>query len=47
MNAGRAVIGTLLVGLGSVFLLDTAGVLDAGQTLGDWWPLIVILLGAF
>lgn len=47
MNPGRAVIGTLLVGLGSVFLLDTAGVLDAGRTLGDWWPLIVILLGAF
>ncbi len=47
MNAGRAVIGTVLVGLGSVFLLDAGGVLDAGATLGDWWPLGVVLLGAF
>ena len=47
MNAGRAVVGTLLVGLGSVFLLDTADVLDAGKTLGDWWPVAIVLLGAF
>ena len=47
MNAGRAVIGTVLVGLGSVLLLDAGGVLDAGATLGDWWPLGVVLLGAF
>ena len=47
MNAGRAVVGTLLVGLGSVFLLDTAGVLDAATTLGDWWPLAIVFLGAF
>ena len=47
MNAGRAVVGTLLVGLGSVFLLDTADLLDAGATLSDWWPLAIVLLGAF
>lgn len=47
MNAGRAVIGTVLVGLGTVFLLDGGGVLDAGATLGDWWPMGVVLLGAF
>ncbi len=47
MNAGRAVVGTLLVGLGSVFLLDTAGVLDAGSTLRDWWPVAIVFLGAF
>jgi len=47
MNAGRAVIGTVLVGIGSVLLLEAGGVLDAGATLRDWWPLGVVLLGAF
>ena len=47
MNAGRAAVGALLVGLGAVFLLDAGGALDAGRTLADWWPVAIVLLGAF
>jgi len=47
MNAGRGVVGTVLIGVGAVFLLDASGVLDAGATLGDWWPLGIVMLGAF
>jgi len=47
MNAGRGVVGTLLIGVGAVFLLDASGTLDAGATLGDWWPLGIVMLGAF
>jgi hypothetical protein len=47
MNAGRAVVGSILVGVGAVFLLDAAGALEAGPTLARWWPAAVVLLGAF
>ena len=30
-----------------MYLLDASGVLDAGATLGDWWPLSIVMLGAF
>ena len=44
MNAGRGVVGSILVAVGAVFLADAAG---AGPTLADWWPVAVVLLGAF
>ncbi|MCB2222977.1 MAG: cell wall-active antibiotics response protein [Actinobacteria bacterium] len=47
MNAGRAFVGAVLVGIGALFLLDGAGALDAGRALADWWPLGIVLLGAF
>lgn len=46
MNAGRALVGLVLVGLGTVFFLDAGDVLEAGETLGEWWPLAIVLLGA-
>ena len=45
MNWGRLFFGLLIVGVGTVLLLDNAGVLDAGEILGTWWPAIVILAG--
>lgn len=46
MNWGRAFFGLIIVALGSLFLLDNLGVIeDAGQILGDWWPLAVIIGG--
>jgi hypothetical protein len=35
-----------LIGLGALFLLDEAGVVDAGRTLGAWWPLGFVVAGA-
>ena len=45
MNPGRVLFGFVLVGLGVLYLLDGADVLDAGSTIGEWWPVVVVLLG--
>jgi hypothetical protein len=42
---GRVLIGLALIGLGVVFLLDRAGTVDAGDVIGDWWPVIIVALG--
>lgn len=47
MNAGRALVGTLIAALGVVFLLDSAGTLEAGDTLAAWWPVAIVALGLF
>lgn len=46
MNSTRAFLGLLLVALGGLFLAGEAGVLDAGEVIGDWWPVIIIVVGA-
>jgi predicted membrane protein len=46
VKPGRVLFGLALIALGLVFLLDRAGVLDAGRTIADWWPVAVIALGA-
>lgn len=45
MNPGRVLFGFVLVGLGGLYLLDGADVLDAGSTIGEWWPLAIVVLG--
>ena len=45
MNWGRLFFGLLIVAVGTVLLLDNAGVLDAGEIFGTWWPAILILAG--
>lgn len=45
VNVGRTLVGSALVALGLVYLLDVAGVLDSGGFVGRWWPLLVIGLG--
>jgi predicted membrane protein len=45
MNWGRLFFGLLIVAVGTVLLLDNAGVLDAGEIFGTWWPAIVLLAG--
>lgn len=47
MNAGRSLFGTLLATIGVLFILDSAGSLDAVETIGRWWPAAVVALGAF
>jgi predicted membrane protein len=46
VRPGRVLFGLALIALGVVFLLDRADVLDAGQTIADWWPVAIIAVGA-
>jgi predicted membrane protein len=45
MNWGRLFFGVVIVGIGTVLLLDNANVLDAGETFSTWWPAVVIVAG--
>ncbi len=45
MLNSRMLMGVVLVALGVVFLLDRAGVVDAGTLLSAWWPAVVVLAG--
>lgn len=47
MNAGRVFVGSVLVAIGVVFVLEASDVLDAGETLGSWWPASIVGLGLF
>lgn len=47
MNAGRVFVGSVLVAVGVVFILDANEVLDAGETFAAWWPIAIIGLGLF
>jgi hypothetical protein len=42
----RLVIGGALVILGVLYLLELADAVDAGQVVRDWWPVILVALGA-
>jgi predicted membrane protein len=44
-DVGPVMVGLVLVALGGLFLLDQAGSIDAGQIIGDWWPLAIIAVG--
>lgn len=43
--SGRAIVGTLLILLGTGYLLGQLGVWDFGEILAVWWPLILIVIG--
>jgi predicted membrane protein len=42
---GRWLLGSVLLILGALFLLDQAGMVDAGTIIGAWWPLIIVAIG--
>ena len=44
---GRILLGLVVVALGVLFLLDSAGVLDSGQAISDWWPLVIVAMALF
>jgi predicted membrane protein len=44
-NIGRILLGLVVITVGVLFLLDSAGVLNAGDTIGHWWPLAIVALG--
>jgi hypothetical protein len=45
LDPGPVIVGLVLVALGGLFLLDQAGAIDAGQVIGDWWPVAIIAVG--
>lgn len=45
MKPLRLWLGSVLVALGILWLLDAAGLLAAGQLIGRWWPAALIALG--
>ena len=45
LDLGRLLLGLAVVALGVVFLLDSAGVLDADRAIDRWWPSLVIAAG--
>jgi hypothetical protein len=44
-RSGHVIAGVLLIVLGVLFMLDLAGMLDAGS-IGQYWPFILIAIGA-
>jgi hypothetical protein len=45
VSAGRRLVGGALVALGVIYLLNAAGVIDAGGVVGRWWPGLFIAWG--
>lgn len=45
MLSSRMLMGVVLVALGLVFLLDHAGVVDAGTLIANWWPSVLVVAG--
>ena len=45
MNRGRMLVGLVLVALGVLFLLDQNEVLDSGDLIADWWPVVFVVAG--
>ncbi len=43
---GRELLGVVVIAFGVVFLLDATGTLSADRAIDDWWPVIVIAVGA-
>jgi predicted membrane protein len=47
MSGGRLLAGLALIAVGVVLLLDRADVLDAGDTIGTYWPLALVAVAIY
>ena len=47
LDLGRLLIGLTIATLGLLFLLDSAGALNADRAIDRWWPVILIAAGVF
>jgi hypothetical protein len=47
MNWARVFFGSIVVAVGVLLLLDNTGVLDAGEVIGTWWPVALIVAALF
>lgn len=45
LDLGRLLIGATVAAIGLLFVLDAAGVLDAGSAIHDWWPSVIVAAG--
>ena len=45
MNKGRFLFGSVVTALGALLMLDYADVLDAGEVIGAWWPVVIVVAG--
>jgi predicted membrane protein len=44
---GRILLGLVVIVLGTLFLLDSADVLNAGNAIDDYWPTLIIAMALF
>ncbi|NQV38180.1 MAG: hypothetical protein HQ509_09290 [Candidatus Marinimicrobia bacterium] len=44
-TTGHSIGGFLLIAIGGLFLLDSLHIMDFGHFTGEWWPIILILVG--
>ncbi len=45
MNRARAFVGSVIVAAGLLWLADAADLIDAGEFISNWWPLLLIAAG--
>ena len=46
MSASRLIFGIIVIAIGVLFLLNSAGIADTGNLL-QWWPMIIVLVGVW
>jgi hypothetical protein len=46
-DLGRLLLGLTIVAFGTLFLLDSANLLDAAEAIDHWWPLLLVAAGVF
>jgi hypothetical protein len=46
-DLGRLLLGLVVIAIGTLYLLESADVLDAGAAIDDWWPAVIIATGLF
>ena len=47
LDLGRLLLGLVVIAVGTLYLLESADVLDAGAVIDDWWPAVIIAIGLF
>jgi cell wall-active antibiotic response 4TMS protein YvqF len=45
LDLGRLLLGLTVVALGVLFLLDSAGTLNADRAIDHWWPTLIVAAG--
>lgn len=45
MNWARAFVGSVIVAAGLLWLADSADLVDAGEVVSNWWPVLLIAAG--
>lgn len=45
MNWARAFVGAVIVAAGLLWMADSADLVDAGELISNWWPLLLIVAG--